>query len=378
MTVQEEKKQEGVTGVAARLARKNILELKPYHCARDDYMEGVLLDANENAFGPASLPTKNLNPYDNSQSLERYPDPYQSALKDLYAAYRENNLTHANLFVGVGSDEAIDLLMRIFCVPGHDNVLITPPTYGMYSVSAKVNDVEVLKCPLTPAFDVRIAETLATATENTKLLFLCSPGNPTAKAIPLKDIEAIASSNQYQGLVVVDEAYVDFSEQGSAVELIHKYPNIVVLQTLSKAFGLAGIRCGFCLSSPDTIQLMNNVKAPYNVNTLTTEVAINAMQSIQTLRQNIEGVMAQRRRVADALQALDYVVKVYPSDSNFLLFRMQDKAQQVYKHMADSGVVTRFRGTEMHCDQCLRVSIGTEEDNTKFLVQLQKSWDILQ
>jgi histidinol-phosphate aminotransferase len=216
---------------------------------------------------------------------------------------------------------------------------------------------------------------LAAVSEKTKLLFICSPGNPTCKAIPLAEIEKVASAtSQYQGLVVVDEAYVDFSTQGSAVELIKKYPNIVVLQTLSKAFGLAGIRCGFCLGSPDVIRLMNNVKAPYNVNSLTSEVAMNAMGSIATLEKNIAGILEQRSLVEKQLEALDFVEKVYPSDSNFLLFRVQQKANELYKTMADAGVVTRFRGNEIHCNECIRVTIGTAEENTKFLELLQKTW----
>jgi histidinol-phosphate aminotransferase len=219
---------------------------------------------------------------------------------------------------------------------------------------------------------------LDAATEETKLMLICSPGNPTCKAIPLSEIEKVASSNQYEGLVVVDEAYVDFSDQGSAVELVNKYPNVVVLQTLSKAFGLAGIRCGFCIGSPDVIQLMNNVKAPYNVNSMTSEVAINAMKSISTLEKNVASLLSQRAIVAEKLAAVDFVTKVYPSDSNFLLFRVKDKAVELYKTMANSGVVTRYRGTEMHCDQCIRVTIGTEEQNNKFLGLLQKTWADLQ
>jgi histidinol-phosphate aminotransferase len=215
---------------------------------------------------------------------------------------------------------------------------------------------------------------LDSATDETKLLFICSPGNPTCKAIPLAEIEQVASSKQYNGLVVVDEAYVDFSDKGSAVELVNKYPNIVVLQTLSKAFGLAGIRCGFCIGSPDVIQLMNNVKAPYNVNSLTSEVAINAMKSISTLEKNIASLLAQRKIVAEKLNALDFVTKVYPSDSNFLLFRVKEKAVKLYKTMADGGVVTRFRGNEIHCNECIRVTIGTEEENSKFLELMQKIW----
>ena len=403
------------TGIAHTIARKNILELQPYRCARDDYSEGILLDANENAFGPTSLPTKNLDPYDNSNNLERYPDPYQMALKEVYAKYRGHGLTPANIFVGVGSDEAIDLLMRIFCQPAQDEILITPPTYGMYKVCAKVNDVAINAVPLTEDFDLRVPEVrfflilgtpnpkcsmllgnyqmavsheivlffsrplvdqmIAAVSDKTKLLFICSPGNPTCKAIPLSEIEKVASaSNQYKGLVVVDEAYVDFSSAGSAIELIQRYPNVVVLQTLSKAFGLAGIRCGFCLGSPDVIQLMNNVKAPYNVNSLTSEVALNAMKSISTLERNVAGILEQRTLVVQQLEALDFVVKVYPSDANFLLFRVPHKANDVYKTMADAGVVTRFRGTELHCNECIRVTIGTPEENVKFLERLQKTW----
>lgn len=361
-------------GLAAKLARPNILELHPYRCARDDYSEGVLLDANENALGPTSLPSNSLDPYDNHLTLERYPDPYQITLKEKYAAYRGNGLSHGNIFCGVGSDEAIDLLIRIFCKPGVDNILITPPTYGMYKVCAKTNDVEIKSCPLSESFDLRISETLKSANAQTKLLFICSPGNPTCKAIPLSEVEKVAVSSQYEGIVVVDEAYVDFSDQGSAVSLVQKYPNIVVLQTLSKAFGLAGIRCGFAIGAKDVIQLMNNVKAPYNVNSLTSEVAINAMNSIDTLTKNVSTLLEQRELVATKLNSLDFVVKVFPSDSNFLLFRLKAKAKEVYKTMAARGVVVRYRGNELHCSECLRVTMGTEEENQNFLEMLNKTY----
>mmetsp|Transcript_15667 Transcript_15667/g.22097 ORF Transcript_15667/g.22097 Transcript_15667/m.22097 type:complete len:375 (-) Transcript_15667:202-1326(-) len=360
-------------GVAAKLARPNVLELQPYRCARDDYSTGVLLDANENALGPTSLPTNSLDPYDNSNTLERYPDPYQLELKEMYSKYRGHELTAANIFVGVGSDEAIDMLMRIFCRPGKDNILTTPPTYGMYKVCAKVNDVDIVTVPLSAEFDLRIPEMLGAANSETKLMFVCSPGNPTAKAIPLDEIEQLASSS-YQGILVVDEAYVDFSSKGSAIELVNKYPNVVVLQTLSKAFGLAGVRCGFAIGAPDVIQLMNNVKAPYNVNSLTSEVAINAMKNIPTLEKNIAELLDQREVVAKQLDALDFVTRVYPSDSNFLLFRLKDHAQKIYKIMADRGVVTRFRGNEMHCDGCIRVTIGKAEENQKFMDLLSATW----
>ena len=356
------------TGLAARLARPNILELQPYRCARDDYSSGVLLDANENAFGPA-VP---VDPY----VLERYPDPYQIPLKEKLVAYRGHGLTPANVFCGVGSDEAIDLLMRIFCKPGQDKILQTPPTYGMYKVCAKTNDVEIVNVPLTPTFDLVIPEILAAITPEVKLVFLCSPGNPTSKALPLKDLESVIQQAP-NTLIVVDEAYVDFSDQGSAVALVNQYPNVVVLQTLSKAFGLAAIRCGFCIGPADIIQLMNNVKAPYNINALTSQMALNAMDQTDKLQENIRALLDQRTIVMEALEKLEFVTKVYPSDANFILFRLAKNAQAVYKKMADEGVVTRYRGTEMHCDECIRVTVGTPSENEAFLAALKSTYDAL-
>lgn len=372
----EEKKSAEATGVAERLARPNILKLLPYRCARDDYDSGVLLDANENALGPTSLPTNSLDPYDNHLALERYPCPYQIPLKMQYSNYRGHGLTPSNIFIGVGSDEAIDLLIRIFCTPGKDEIMTTPPTYGMYKVCANVNDVKLNQVPLTPNFDLRIPEMLNAVTDETKLMFVCSPGNPTAKAIPISDIENLANSS-YRGIIVVDEAYVDFSTEVSAVSLVKKYPNIVVLQTLSKAFGLAGIRLGFAIGSEDVIQLMNNVKAPYNVNKLTSEVAQNAMKNIHVLQENIKTLLEERELVMKKLNELDYVVKVFPSDANFVLFQMKGHAKAVYKMMADNGVVCRYRGSEMHCPECIRVTIGTADDNKAFFKILDETWNKL-
>ncbi|KAL7560026.1 hypothetical protein ACA910_013517 [Epithemia clementina (nom. ined.)] len=365
-------------GIASRLARKNILELHPYRCARDDYSEGILLDANENAYGPP-LPTEAKSDLVDDVVLERYPDPYQIALKEKFAKFRGvEGITAAHMFVGVGSDEAIDLLMRIFCRPGgEDQILITPPTYGMYKVSAKVNDVPIVSVPLTPTFDVEVPKILDAITPTIKLLFLCSPGNPTSKALPLSDIEEIVSKAP-NTLVVVDEAYVDYSTKGTALSLILKYANVVVLQTMSKAFGLAAIRCGFCFGSPDVIQLLNNVKAPYNLNGLTSRMAIKALDYTDTLlKSNIEQTWSERDKVIKALSAMDFVTKVHHTDANFLLFQMRSHAFQVYKAMADSGtspVVTRYRGTELHCDECIRVTIGTPDENEAFLNALQQKY----
>jgi len=383
----EEKKEspptQTTTGRAAKLARPNVLSLQPYRCARDDYDSGILLDANENALGPASLPSNSLDPYDNGMELERYPCPYQRGVKQLLCDYRNgkqvgssSTIQPENVFCGVGSDEAIDLLIRIFCAPGHTNgggeaIMITPPTYGMYKVCANVNDVEIQSVPLTPDFDLQIPEILKAVTPKTKLLFACSPGNPTSKSIPLSDIRKLASSPSYQGLVIVDEAYVDFSTTSSATSLVTEFDNVVVLQTLSKAFGLAGIRCGFAIGPPDVIQLMNNVKAPYNVNKLTSDAAINALKNTALLEKNVKAVLDQRAVVAKELEGLDFVTKIYPSDANFLLFRVKQKANELYKMMADRGIVSRFRGKELHCDECIRVTIGTPEENRKFLEMLK-------
>mmetsp|Transcript_32727 Transcript_32727/g.68824 ORF Transcript_32727/g.68824 Transcript_32727/m.68824 type:complete len:392 (+) Transcript_32727:227-1402(+) len=381
----EEKKESppATTGRAAKLARPNVLSLQPYRCARDDYDSGILLDANENALGPTSLPSNSLDPYDNSMELERYPCPYQRGVKQLLCDYRNGKGTvdnggiqPENVFCGVGSDEAIDLLIRIFCAPGcttggGDAIMITPPTYGMYKVCANVNDVEIQSVPLTADFDLQIPEILQAVTPQTKLLFACSPGNPTAKSIPLSDIRKLASSPSYHGLVIVDEAYVDFSSTHSATSLITEFDNVVVLQTLSKAFGLAGIRCGFAIGPTDVIQLMNNIKAPYNVNKLTSDAAVNALKNTALLEKNVKAVLEQRAIVAKELERLDFVVKVYPSDANFLLFRVKQKADELYKTMADRGIVSRFRGRELHCNECIRVTIGTPEENRKYLEMLK-------
>lgn len=359
-------------GIAASLARPNIIALQPYRCARDDYSDGILLDANENAIGPTALPTKSSD--SNHLLLERYPCPYQLELKGAYAKYRGHGITADNIFVGVGSDEAIDLLMRIFCKPGEDCILTTPPTYGMYKVSANVNDVGIQQVSLTKDFDLRIPEMLKATTANTKLMFVCSPGNPTCKSIPLSDICKIAESS-FNGIIVVDEAYVDFSSETSAISLVETYPNIVVLQTLSKAFGLAGIRCGFAIGRADVIQLMNNVKAPYNVNKLTSEVAINAVRNITTLEKNVKTLLEQRDFVAKALNELHFVTKVYASDSNFLLARLKKKSKEVYISMAENGIVVRYRGNEMHCEECLRFTIGQADENKACLELLKKTYE---
>tara|TARA_R110000868_G_scaffold383578_6_gene650636 strand:+ start:13553 stop:14614 length:1062 start_codon:yes stop_codon:yes gene_type:complete len=335
-----------------KLVRQNILDLQPYRSARDDYDSGILLDANENSFGA---------PFEDDLELNRYPMPYQEELRSKIAEFRA--VTPQHIFVGVGSDEAIDLLFRIFCKPGEDRVLITPPTYGMYKVSAKINDIAVDEVLLTEDFQVRVQETLDTVSKNTKLLFLCSPNNPTGNSLRKSDILKIADS--FQGIVVLDEAYIDFSEQESFAKEVLGRTNLVILQTMSKAFGLAGIRLGIALASPEIINLMMKVKAPYNINKLSSKAALKGFRYINAMKGKVEQIKSERKQVIARLKSIPEVEKIYPSDANFLIFRIAD-AINIYKKLADKGVVIRYRGNEPHCENCLRLTIGTQDENARF------------
>lgn len=339
-----------------QLVRENIKALMPYRSARDDFDTGILLDANENSFG---------SPISNSLDLHRYPMPYQQKLRQKIADYRSVKME--NVFVGVGSDEAIDLLFRIFCSPITDQVIINPPTYGMYKVSANINDVNVVQVLLTEDFQLQPDKILNRITDFTKLIFVCSPNNPTANDIRKEDILTLLEN--FSGLVVVDEAYIDFSNEESWAKEIQNYPNLVVLQTMSKAFGLAGIRLGVALANPEVINYMMKVKAPYNVNKLTSDIALQAFDAHDKISSNIKSIINERTRVEKELQAMPNIQKVYPSSGNFLLFKVED-ALNVYKKLADAGIIIRYRGNEPHCENCLRLTIGTATENNQFLEEL--------
>lgn len=341
-----------------KIVRENIRDLKPYRSARDDLDSGILLDANENSFG---------SPIESELELNRYPMPYQEKLRSVIADYRK--VDTENVFVGVGSDEAIDLLFRIFCSPGKDKVITNPPTYGMYKVSANINNIKVDEVLLTPDFQLQTERILNRVTDFTKLIFVCSPNNPTANDMDRNDI--IHLLENFDGLVVVDEAYIDFSEQAGFAEEVKNYPNLVVLQTLSKAFGLAGIRLGIAIANPDIINYMMKVKAPYNVNKLTSQAALTGFGNSESVQKNIKSINSENNRIVAKLENLAQVENVFPSDANFLLFRVDD-ALNVYKKLADSGVIVRYRGNEPHCENCLRVTIGTTEENDQFLSSLIK------
>lgn len=387
-------------------ARPNILQLEPYRCARDDYKDdghNILLDANENAYGPpisastASALSQSTPANIDLLGLHRYPDPHQHPLKDLLIALRNTHhhtsktLTPANLFVGVGSDEAIDALLRAFCTPAHDTILVCPPTYGMYSVSACVNDIGLTKIPLLPApsFALNVPAILRAlddvATTRVKLIYLCSPGNPTGSRLAKADVQKILEHPTWNGIVVLDEAYIDFADApgASLAEWVAEWPNLVVMQTLSKAFGLAGIRLGAAFASPEVAKLLNALKAPYNISSPTSALAMHALSEdgLALMKANVSALKAQRERMVSELGKIPGVGRLRGGlDANFLLYEMLDRentpsnqvALAVYEQLAEGrGVVVRFRGKEHGCEGCLRITVGTEEEVTRFLEALR-------
>ena len=333
-----------------RLVRPNIRKLKPYRSARDSFEEGLLLDANENSLGA---------PYPNTEELHRYPSPHHTELRKQVAEWR--GVREENVFTGVGSDESIDLLYRIFCRPGKDRAIITPPTYGMYKVSAGINNVAIDTVLLEPEdFQPSVDKILNAVRPETKLLFLCSPNNPTGNTFTRSAIQGLIE--EFAGIVVIDEAYIDFSDDESWARDILNHPNLVVLQTLSKSFGLAGIRLGIAIAQKEIIRYFQKVKAPYNINVLTKKYALKAFDHLDDIHKRVEAIKKERQRLHRELNKLSAIRHIYPSDANFLLFRI-DNAQSLYSKLAGEGIIIRYRGDEPHCDNCLRVTVGTPEEN---------------
>ena len=417
-------------------ARPNILKLQPYRCARDDYEDNginILLDANENAYGPGlDMGSAVVNGHNNDladlnvSGLNRYPDPHQIELKKLICHLRNSegssDLQPENLFVGVGSDEAIDSLIRTFCEPGKSSLLICPPTYGMYKVSACINDVGIVNVPLNPDFtpDVSRINDVLSSNSSIKLVYLCSPGNPTAKTIPQSAIEQILAHPTWNGVLVIDEAYIDFATRNQELTSLPKsnspwdppsmapivpcHPNLVVMGTLSKAHGLAGLRLGFAFCPAPIARLLNALKAPYNISNPTSQLAIKAMSpsSLELAHKKIKQIVVQRNRLVRELPNIPGIGRIVGgTEANFLLYEILDgvsdqsdcnsgdprvlksgskKAGQpsnsyalaVYEQLAGSkGVVVRFRGKEHGCEGCLRVTVGTEEEVTVFLKEIK-------
>jgi len=337
------------------LVRKNILELVPYSSARDEYngKDAILMDANE-------------SPY--NRPFNRYPDPRQGELREKLGIML--HISPENLFLGNGSDEAIDLLIRVFCNPGRDRIIVQDPSYGMYKVCADVNDVAVDFAELDPEFSLNAERILGLVKSVTKMVFLCSPNNPTSNLLEKSEIEKVLKS--FRGIVVVDEAYIDFAGKVGLITLLDTYPGLVILRTLSKAWAAAGIRLGMALADPQVIRFMNMVKYPYNVNLLTQEKAMELLSNEEKMQEWVEMILSERDRVKGELEALDIIRFIHPSDANFLLVRVDDP-DGLYDYLAKSGVIVRNRSRMTHCNGCLRISIGTRDENDR-LIELIKRY----
>jgi len=336
------------------LVRPNIWNLKPYSSARNEFHgdASVFLDANEN---PWNLP------------YNRYPDPLQWKLKDRIAELK--GVDRDSIFVGNGSDEAIDLIIRAFCTPSVDCITTITPSYGMYEVAADVNNVECVKVQLNDQFELDADVLLEKTAAHTKVIFLCSPNNPSGNLLDRKQLHKVIQA--FQGIVVIDEAYIDFSSEPSFLSELTEYPNLVVLQTLSKAWGAAGIRLGMAFASPEIITILNKIKYPYNVNQLTQECALEILENTDKMREQLQMILSERTRVEKELQGGPFLFKLYPSDANFILIKVGD-ADTVYNYLVQQGVVVRNRNNITLCRGCLRITIGTPEENDVLLKTLKR------
>ena len=345
-----------------QILRKNIKELVPYSSARDEFKgeASVYLDANENSYGSP------LN-----ESFNRYPDPLQFKVKKRLSEIK--GVPPRNIFLGNGSDEAIDILFRAFCNPGSDNVITVPPTYGMYEVSANINDVEVRKIKLKTDFQLDMEGIAEAIDEHTKIIFICSPNNPTGNSINRDDIETILAN--FNGLVVIDEAYINYSRQKTFIQELTEYSNLVVLQTLSKAWGLAGLRVGMAFASEEIIEIFNKVKPPYNINEASQALALEALQNVEQVNNWIKETVAEREKLKTELNSLESVLTIYPSDANFILVKTI-KPKEIYQFMVNRGIIVRDRSKVELCEGCLRITIGTPNEN-ELLIEAFKNFEEL-
>ncbi|WP_299122930.1 histidinol-phosphate transaminase [uncultured Winogradskyella sp.] len=338
------------------LLRENIRTIKAYSSARDEYKDTssdmVFIDANENPF---------------QTNVNRYPDPQQSKVKERLAEIKDVSVSQ--ILLGNGSDEVLDLLFRAFCEPKQDNVITLPPTYGMYSVLADLNAVEIKSVMLDESFEPKVTEILETQNDNSKILFLCSPNNPTANSFNADKIEQLI--NGFNGIVVIDEAYIDFTNQESWITRLNDFNNLVVTQTLSKAYGLAGIRLGICYASEFVISVLNKIKPPYNVNQLTQEKAFERLKNINDVTYEVDFILKQREQLMIQLSGISFIQTVFPSDANFILAKVDD-ANKRYMQLIERGIVVRNRTTQPLCENCLRFTIGTAEENKTLIKTLNQ------
>jgi histidinol-phosphate aminotransferase len=337
------------------LVRDNVKVLKPYSSARDEFedfdtAEMVFLDANENPF---------------NNGVNRYPDPQQASVKSILA--KQHKVNPNQMLLGNGSDEVLDLIFRAFCEPKVDNVITLPPTYGMYGVLANINAVENREVLLSSDFQPQIEKIFKAIDDNTKMIFLCSPNNPTGNSFSEESVTTLLE--HFNGLIVIDEAYIDFSEKESWLKKIDQYPNLIITQTLSKAYGLAGIRLGICYASAEIISVLNKIKPPYNVNELTQRRALERLDNTNAIKSEIKAIISQRSELLKVLLDIKYVEKIYPTEANFILIKVDD-ANKRYDNLIAKGIVIRNRTTQPLCDNCLRLTIGTEEENKKLIEAL--------
>lgn len=335
-----------------KLVRDNVRSLVPYSCARDEFMgsQGIFMDANENPFG----------------NLNRYPDPYQRELKN--GISRIKGIDENKIFLGNGSDEIIDLIFRIFCNPGSDKALIFTPTYGMYEVSAAINNVAVIKIPLDENFQISVDNVKPWLSDKSlKLIFICSPNNPTGNCMSIPDVEEIISG--FNGIVIIDEAYIDFTDKPSFINQVDKYPNLIVMQTFSKAMGLAAVRVGMAFTNPGIVRYFNKMKPPYNISTINQRAALQKLGKMGQSREQVNKIKKERERVSAKLRELSLTEKIYPTDANFILVKVKD-ADMIYKILVDNGIVVRNRNSVIK--NCLRITIGKRDENNKLIEALKK------
>jgi len=338
-----------------KVIRPNVAALKPYSSARDEFQgvtdNMVFLDANENPF---------------QNGVNRYPDPNQNKVKQLLGTIK--NVSTEQILLGNGSDEVLDLIFRAFCEPKTDNVISLPPTYGMYEVLSNINNIELIKVELSSNFQPNVQAILDASNGNSKLLFICSPNNPTANSVDATKIEQLLK--EFNGLVVIDEAYIDFSNEDSWLSRLKEFPNLIVTQTLSKAYGMAGIRLGICYASEGIISVLNKIKPPYNVNELTQQRAIDRLLKIDLVNKEVLNIVAQRELLIAALKNIAFISKIYPSDTNFVLVKV-DNATKRYDELIEKGIVIRNRTTQPLCENTLRFTVGTAEENEKLIEALK-------
>lgn len=341
-----------------QLIRDNIKLLKPYSSSRDEFKEFnkemVFLDANENPF---------------NNGVNRYPDPQQTALK--YELSKLKEIPSSQILLGNGSDEVLDLIFRAFCEPKKDNIITLPPTYGMYKVLAAINNIEEKEVLLTSKFQPNIEAILKVIDKNTKLLFLCSPNNPTGNSFSVENVELLLKS--FKGLIILDEAYIDFSKQKSWLQRLEEFPNLVITQTLSKAYGMAGIRLGICYASTEIISILNKIKPPYNVNELTQQKALSRILNRNIVKNEVKKILDQKGKLINKLKRISFIEKIFPTDANFVLIKVDDATKR-YHQLIEKGIVIRNRTTQPLCKNTLRLTIGTKIENNKLIRALKDSY----